>query len=432
MPPSTLRISPLARAAALLAVLLHPAHAAPAPDTLHQRLAAARLPLTITDAHPSGPGWQLILAAIAATRLIAIGEDHLTNEIPAFAGAVCESLGPSLAAMAVEAGPQAAAFAAANLRAPNPAAAMAALTARYPDSVAFLNMAPENALLSRCARAAGPHFQLWGLDQEFLGAAGRLLDEALAQPLSPPARAALVALRRQNQADEAAAAQSGDPSRLFTFQANDAALAQAAVLLRQGGTPAAQRALALLATTHRIYAANLAGSPQANLARAQLLKSNLAARLAALNFPAGQGKVLLKFGEWHLYRGYNPLAQRDLGNALAEYADATGAPSLHIAVLGAAGVHAFYAGYRRPLRHDPFVMANDPDYHWIAAAVDEMEPAGWTVFDLRRLRHPEPAGIPTAWTRLIEGYDLLVLVPQSTPAALVQPAAPPSPPKNLP
>ncbi len=68
----------------------------------------------------------------------------------------------------------------------------------------------------------------------------------------------------------------------------------------------------------------------------------------------------------------------------------------------------------------------------IAAAVDEMEPAGWTVFDLRRLRHPEPAGIPIAWTRLIEGYDLLVLVPQSTPAALVQPAAPPSPQKNLP
>jgi hypothetical protein len=422
--PPNLRLPP-ARIIALLALLLRPAHAAPAPDALHQRLAAARLPLAIGTTNPSGPGWQLILSAIAATRLVAIGEDHLSTEIPAFAGAVCDALGPSLAAMAVEAGPTAAALAADHLRAPNPAADMAALTARYPDSVAFLNSAPENALLSRCARAAGPRFQLWGLDQEFLGAAGRLLDAALAQPLRPPARAALATLRRQEQQDAAAAAQSGDPTQLFTFQANDTQLTEATRLVRQGGTPEAQRVLALLTTTHRIYAANLAGDPQANLARAQLLKTNLATHLAALNFPAGQGKVLLKFGEWHLYRGYNPLAERDLGNALAEYADANGAASLHIAVLGAAGVHALYAGYRRPLRQQPFVMANDPQYRWIAAAVDEMEPTGWTVFDLRRLRDPEPAGIPTAWSRLIEGYDLLVMIPQLTPASPVQPAPAP-------
>lgn len=56
-------------------------------------------------------------------------------------------------------------------------------------------------------------------------------------------------------------------------------------------------------------------------------------------------RVLLKFGDWHVYKGINPLRQRDLGNFVAELADGRNGASLHILVLGAKGTHALYAGY---------------------------------------------------------------------------------------
>jgi len=409
-------------AAALLAMIV-PALATPhataaGPDDLHRQLASARLPLNIRDGRFSGSGWEAILAAAGQSEFIAIGEDHLTREVPAFVGALCDALGPRLAAMAVEAGPDAAHFAAANLRYPDHDARMAALIGRYPDSVAFLNMATENDLISRCARSSGNDFQLWGLDQEFIGASGRLMDEALARPIGAAARASLVRLRAEEAADAKAAEQTGDLARLFVYAANDTELAASYRLIDQSGDDTARQLFGSLLATHRIYKENLEHSPVSKLDRALLLKKNLARHLAA-DLPAGSRKILFKFGDWHLYRGYNPLDERDLGNAIAEYADMHGGPSLHIAILGAKGVHAHYGGYAKPLLLTPFLISDDPDYRWMKAALDEAEPAGWTLFDLRRMRVPAPNHLPYDWQRLVDGYDLLILIPDITPATLV-------------
>ena len=389
------------------------------PDSLQRQLEAVRLNFSLLDRGFAGPGWQLILDAAGRARYIAIGEDHLTREIPAFVGALCDAFGARLSAMAVEAGPDAAAFVAANMRAPDHDARMAALIARYPDSVAFLNIEAENDLVSHCARSSGPGFQLWGLDQEFIGAAGRLLDEALARPLSTAARAALLHLRAEEAADARQAEHTGDPADLFVFKTDDPELASADRLVSQGPDETAGRLVGSLLATRQIYRENLAGSPESKLDRALLLKRNMATHLAASG--DNGGTILFKFGDWHLYRGYNPLDERDLGNAIAEYADLHGSASLHIAVLGVRGVHARYGGYARPLLHIPFFMSNDPDYQWIEDAVDAAEPARWTVFDLRRLRTPEQKNVPLAWRRMIDGYDLLVLVPEITPADPVHP-----------
>ena len=75
---------------------------------------------------------------------------------------------------------------------------------------------------------------------------------------------------------------------------------------------------------HEIYLKNMQGSPESNNQRARLLKRNF--RLDLEKAAAGDQpqKVLVKFGEWHLYKGFNPLHQRDLGNYIAEVADAQG------------------------------------------------------------------------------------------------------------
>jgi hypothetical protein len=153
--------------------------------------------------------------------------------------------------------------------------------------------------------------------------------------------------------------------------------------------------------------------------RTRLMKRTLVADLATV--PAGT-RVLFKFGDYHMYKGINPLRQRDLGNFVAERAEGEGATSLHIMILGARGVHALYGGYGKPLKHEPFVQHDDPDLRWIddalAAIPHDVDPAAWSVFDLRPLR-PKPPTDDAGWRQRIAGYDLLVIIPELTPSELI-------------
>jgi hypothetical protein len=138
-------------------------------DELHRIIASVKVPLNVDGATFSGPGWDLIQKEVVSAQLIAVGEDHFTREVPEFISALCDALGPkSLAAMAIEAGPEVARFMQKRLSTDRLAQDMTDLTDRYPDSVAFFNMAEENDLLTHCARVSGrPDFEIWGLDQEF-------------------------------------------------------------------------------------------------------------------------------------------------------------------------------------------------------------------------------------------------------------------------
>jgi len=123
----------------------------------------------------------------------------------------------------------------------------------------------------------------------------------------------------------------------------------------------------------------------------------------------------IKLGDWHSYKGVNPLHQLDLGGYIAEPADVNGAKSLHSCVLGAKGVHSLYGGYRRPPKLQPFVMDQDPSYRWLKPAIDNQVPSGWTVYDLRRLRFRKMADVDPDFTCLIYGHDLLIIIPELTP-----------------
>lgn len=388
-------------------------------DEVHRIIASAKVPLIVHGQTFSGPGWDLIKKEVASAQLIAVGEDHFTREVPEFVSALCDALGPkSLAAMAIEAGPEVARFMQKRLWSDRFEQDMADLTDRYPDSVAFFNVKEENDLLTHCARATGrPDFEIWGLDQEFLGAGGWLLDMILAEPLSAPARATIQKLRAEETQDAALASASGNPVKLFLFSVSDATLEAAQKLLSQGASERSRQLFASIMTTHKIYMENVEGSPRANHDRAVLLKKELLFHLDGWQGSGSGGKILLKFGDWHLYRGYNPLGQRDLGNFVAEYADVKDTPSLHIVVLGARGVHASYGGYAKALESSAFVISDDPGYQWLNVAADVAGPDSWSVFDLHRLRGAEARTLPEGWRKLSDGYDLLVLVPEISPSS---------------
>jgi hypothetical protein len=245
------------------------------------------------------------------------------------------------------------------------------------------------------------------------------LDQILATYPGPASVGTLTRLKAEEQQAATRADQSGDWSKLFMFTASDAELADAAAQLELDGSSAANAIFRELLESRSIYKKNAQGLPESNSERARLLKQNLRRNLAGSGLSEGQ-KMLVKFGEMHLYRGFNPLHQRDLGNSIAEVADGEGSTSLHICILGAAGTHRLYAGYHRPTRLEKFRLTEDADYMWLKPAVDNQLPGSWTLFDLRQLRFKDLRGIGPEMERLIYGYDLLVLVPELTPAEMIQ------------
>ena len=72
------------------------------------------------------------------------------------------------------------AFVQESLRAHDRLGQMAELQKRYPDSAAFLNVRDENDLAAHCAAVSQrSDFRVWGLDQEFFGSAGWILERML-------------------------------------------------------------------------------------------------------------------------------------------------------------------------------------------------------------------------------------------------------------
>ncbi|MEO6923419.1 MAG: hypothetical protein ABI142_06300 [Bryocella sp.] len=392
-------------------------------QTLEQSLKSVRYDLQVSQQNElSGSGLPVLSKAVDSAQFVLIGEDHLTMEIPQFVAAVCDLMAPGgLNAMAVEAGPQAAKFVDDSFGKPDRVARIAKLIKQYPDSVAFLNARQENDLAAHCAHASHQSdFQLWGLDQEFLGATGWLLDGILATHPGREAAKAVQHLQIKADQDRVAAAKTGDPSKLFLLQPVDESdLSKTEELLRKQGTPEANSLFRELLVSHKIYRANVEGRHESNSMRAQLLKENLRNNLDKEYAKRMHPRVLLKFGDWHLYKGFNPLHQLDLGDYVAEIADGQGASTLHICILGARGVHALYAGYGRPPALQPFVMDEDRDYRWIKPAMDSQVSSGWTMYDLRKMRFQKIAGLDPDFSRLIYGYDLLIIVPELHPADMI-------------
>jgi hypothetical protein len=390
----------------------------PGPSAFERHLRGARYELHIENGRFTGAAAAILAAAIADSKYVLVGEDHLTREIPQFVAVVCDLMAPhGLSTMVVEASPEAAKFVSSLLGQPDRLARMATLLHEHPDSVAFLNMRQENDLVAQCAQAAhNPNFQLWGLDQPFIGSAGWLLDQMLAAHPGPRARTLLTHLRDEERQAAARAEETGDPSKLFLLSVSDSDLTQAAAVLQQEGEGSADALLSEWVEGREAYLKSFQGhAADSNNQRARFLKRNFRQDQEAAGGDRKQ-RVLVKFGNSHLYKGLNELHQRDLGNYISEIADSQGSTSLHICVLGAKGTHERYGGYDRPGKLEAFTLDGEGFYPWLKPAVDDQIPNAWTLYDLRMLRFQELGSVDPEMDRLIYGYDLLVLAPELTPA----------------
>lgn len=391
-----------------------------APPTFAERLTQAGSPLTVRPEGFSGPGAAILSDAIDASRYVLIGESHLSREIPAFTTNVCRMMAPAgLTAMAVEIGPEADQAVNRLLRAPDRDQQISDFMSAHPDAMAFLNSRAEGQTAADCASIAGPDFTLWGLDQEFFGASGYLFEQMLATGPGPLARAQIQALAAQEQTAMQAALASGSPGDLFLFKVTDETLDQAATAIDLDGGDRAKALFAALRETRAIYQASQSGRGDPNGRRARLMKRTLAAHFAE----APQARVLMKFGAWHLYRGFNPLGQRDVGNFVAEHADGEGVKALNMIVVGARGVEAGYNGVGRQVKVHDFDATTGEESDWrkdvMLARPADMAAGDWVLVDLRRLRSADLEALTPDWRRLILGYDLAVVAPELSASSVL-------------
>jgi hypothetical protein len=204
------------------------------------------------------------------------GRTHLTREIPRFTAAVCDEMAPhGLGAMALETSPAAAQFVKSTFDASDRVARMANLERNFPDSIAFLSDRQENDLAEHCAETAkGNKFHLWGLDQEFLGSAGWIIQQMLETDPGPKALAAIRSMQKDQQERAAKAADTGDFSKLYLLSSTDAQIAAAQAAILSDGRPLTRQLFAQLVESRCLYQKHALDFRSSNAKRATLLKQN--------------------------------------------------------------------------------------------------------------------------------------------------------------
>lgn len=408
---------------AFLATTLTLSFAGPAiADTVVlEKLKANRLAITLDKGTLSGPGAAPLLQASRQAQYVLLGEDHGVAEIAQFSSAYFNALAPDgFTTLVTENGAVVASALEGMLKRADALTAIAGFEATYPDSIAFYTMRQEAEMLTGFALAAGPRFQHWGIDQEFIGAAKYLIAQMLAQPVNPAARAKLEALRQQEAVAYQKAVATGNPLDYLMLSASNEDFDSLRPLLAGPKEHTALGLLDALLESRAIYlksASKVPGDRElSNRMRLTLLKRTLATRLGV-----HEQKLVVKVGANHAYKGINPLNNRDIGNFLAERAEGQGLTSLHLIVLAAKGKQLRFAGAGKPHQQAP-IATSSAAFKLLASA--STSDGSWSLFDLRSLRPGLRKLVEgdIELFNLINGYDFALIIPEgSTSTQLTTP-----------
>ena len=373
------------------------------------RLLQNRYGLSVRDGQFTGTGAHVLKTAIAQSRFVLLGETHGLAEVARFAGAVCKTAEPEgFHTLAIEEGPLVTAELASWAKRTDAREQLAGFLKHYPESVTMYNAVEEIEMLQQCGG-----FGFWGINQEGLGAAGLMLERILDTHPGPESAAAIRRLLQKNETANAKTRESGRIGDLYMISADDSELAAAAAALQKDGSPRARSLLMSFALSHEINRAWPADSGR----RFRLMKSLFAADYAEAARTKGPPKVLLKFGAFHVYRGFNPAHGSGIGNYVAEFADASGSDSLHICVMAVKYTERVYPRLGQPARKRALNLKDDPNSRYLQPILANMLESDWTLIDLRPLRQAlreAPTMANPQLSTLVFGMDLLVVIPEAT------------------
>ncbi len=384
--------------------------------------------ISVQDGKLAGPSAEILRTALADSQVVALGEDHGIRQIPEFAAALCAELAPhGFHHMGLEIGTYVAPDLEKMARSADGAKQLAEFEQKYPETIAFYNWQEEFAMLQKCESAASPgHMTIWGLDQEFMGATGFLADKILATNPGPEAKTAIESLQKEASEARATAAKSGNSGDLFMMTAKQEELDRVKDLLKKQSKLEAQKLFDAFLISREIYQKNMSGDYyKSNRRRALLMKKNFSEPFAASSQSNGVlPKVFFKFGAYHMFRGINPLHSSELGNLIAEAAEANQLKSVNILIVGVKGEQLHFAGIGKPSEAAPLDLAGDKDspFLFFKPLFDVQIENSWTLYDLRALRDSfsKYGKIDSDLERVIFGYDFVVLIPDPKASHVIQ------------
>lgn len=396
----------------LIATSTAPAAHAQAPQAPQARLLAAlqanRLPLTMSDGRPAGPGWDWLVQEARNARFTLIGEEHGVAETAQLAAALFSALRASgYSRFAIELSPPIAQDIEAAARRNGVQGITDFLTA--PGTFTFSNMQEEAQFLADVIAAAPRNERvLWGFDRELFS--DRYLISKLEPKVPPGARAAFARLKDASTNAQARNSRTGNPDDLF-FLAEDSALASALRAAWPNPDPQSDAVLRTIEASLAIETAERAGGAWPYMERrAQWGRSNLAALLRADQGRAPSPKILMKFGYNHMIRGANYFNGFDLGTMADEVAALTGERAFHILVLPGPGSRQA-TPWGGSVASDSVDELRAGDQR-LTRVLSNANATGHEVIDLRPLRRMAMRGLES-WNadvvRTIHGYDAVVI-----------------------
>jgi hypothetical protein len=373
---------------------------------LLEALQQNRLPLTMTDGRPAGPGWDLIVSEAKNARFTLIGEEHGVAETAQLAAAMFAALRPSgYSRFAIELSPPIARdIEAAAWR--NGEQGVEDFL-KTPDLFTFYNLHEETRLVADVVQGSPANARvLFGLDREIFN--DRYLLSKLEPKVPPGARAAFARLKEASTAAWARYAQSRNPDDMFILAA-DSSLVTAVRAAWPSPDPESDTILRSLEASMAVETQERTGGVWPYMERrSQLGRDNFAALLRS-----DSSKILLKLGYNHMIRGCNYFNGFDIGSMADEVAALTGDRAFHVLVLPGPGSYQAVLGGNgfAPVSSDQFDEFKAGDQR-LTRVFSNPNASGHEVIDLRPLRRLAMRGLES-WNadvvRTIYGYDAIVI-----------------------
>lgn len=376
----------------------------PAQSALLARLLEEnRYVLTMKDGVLSGPGAEFLLKAAAQTQFFAIGEEHNVAEIPQFTTALFRALHErhGYNYLALEQDPV-------TCRSISQRPARGSLDAvsewarRYPNGFTF-HTDQELEMIATAGRISTARFDpVWGLDQVF--GVLHVLEMLLPAAPSEEARESTRKLIEQARKDDSVRFTGGHhymadgekPPGFFELERiyHPAKNSEAEFEIRQ---------LLLSNEIYSLYHAGVAGKIPGFFENGIVRENNMRMLFSA-NYRKAQAsaeslpKVVLKFGHWHLYRGFFKADVPTLGNFVSELATSNGLNSFQLYTM---------------VQNPPGGFRAVGGISWVKPLADAAARNEWTVVDLRPLRSYVHAGKITVEPELRQvlfGFDAAILL----------------------
>jgi hypothetical protein len=371
-----------------------------------------RLPLSMSDGIPAGPGWDWLVREARAARFTLIGEEHGVAETALLSTALFQALrGSGYSRMAVELSPPIAEDIEAAARRHGLKGIVDVLT--NPGTFTFYNLREEAKFLADVIQAAPRNERvLWGLDREIFS--DRYLIARLQERVPERALEAFTRLKQASTNALARFEQTRNPDDLFLL-AEDPALVSAVRAAWPNPDHQSDLIMRTLEESLAIEAAERTGGAWPYLQRrAQWKRNNLARLLKSDERRKVPPKIMMKLGYNHAIRGANYVNVFDLGSMADEVAALTGDRAFHVIVLPGFGSQQAVPGQGRSFRS---IATGDSDTfnagdRRLTRVLPNVNATAHEVIDLRALRPLAMRGLEgwnTDLIRTIHGFDAAVI-----------------------